>query len=75
MGTPVDLAGDGRCDSPGFSAKYCTHVVFAAQLGRILHVSMWKSLLNHVCNKHDGHEGPFTECLRRSQRVGYWKLT
>ena len=22
---PVVLAGDGRCDSPGFSAKYCVY--------------------------------------------------
>ena len=22
---PLRLAGDGRCDSPGFSAKYCTY--------------------------------------------------
>lgn len=24
-GEPVHVAGDGRCDSPGFSAKYCTY--------------------------------------------------
>lgn len=24
-GRPLRLAGDGRCDSPGFSAKYCTY--------------------------------------------------
>ena len=23
--SPVDLVGDGRCDSPGFNAKYCTY--------------------------------------------------
>ncbi|CAN7940051.1 unnamed protein product [Ixodes pacificus] len=23
---PLDLAGDGRCDSPGFSAKYLTYL-------------------------------------------------
>lgn len=33
----MDLAGDGRCDSPGHSAKYCTYVLYAEQLGRILH--------------------------------------
>lgn len=24
-GTPLQLSGDGRCDSPGYSAKYCTY--------------------------------------------------
>ena len=24
-GTPLQLPGDGRCDSPGYSAKYCTY--------------------------------------------------
>ncbi|XP_037529147.1 uncharacterized protein LOC119406472 [Rhipicephalus sanguineus] len=33
----VDLAGDGRCDSPGYSAKYLAYSVLAAQNGCILH--------------------------------------
>ncbi|KAL1437561.1 hypothetical protein MTO96_048836 [Rhipicephalus appendiculatus] len=33
----VDLAGDGRCDSPGYSAKYLTYSVLAMQNGCILH--------------------------------------
>lgn len=37
VGTAVDLAGDGRCDSPGHSAKYCTYVLYAGQIGRIFH--------------------------------------
>ena len=24
-GKHIDLTGDGRCDSPGYSAKYCTY--------------------------------------------------
>ncbi|XP_037519793.1 uncharacterized protein LOC119396590 [Rhipicephalus sanguineus] len=28
-----------------------------------LTLSMWRSLLNHICNIHHGHEGPYTECL------------
>ncbi|XP_042149477.1 uncharacterized protein LOC121047753 [Ixodes scapularis] len=36
-GQEVDLAGDGRCDSPGFSAKYMTYSLHAAQLNKILH--------------------------------------
>ncbi|KAK7499817.1 hypothetical protein BaRGS_00008908 [Batillaria attramentaria] len=26
-GVPLRIAGDGRCDSPGFSAKYCTYTL------------------------------------------------
>ncbi|CAN7981801.1 unnamed protein product [Ixodes pacificus] len=35
--SPVDLSVDGRCDSPGFSAKYLTHSVYAPQINKILH--------------------------------------
>ncbi|KAM7303197.1 uncharacterized protein ISCGN_013178 [Ixodes scapularis] len=35
--SPVDLSGDGRCDSPGFSAKYLTYSVYAPQINKILH--------------------------------------
>ncbi|KAL1485360.1 hypothetical protein MTO96_032007 [Rhipicephalus appendiculatus] len=135
----LDLAGDGRCDSPGHSTKYLTYTVFETKTNRILHceqvqvgevhrssnqdqllkgqliykvyihltyvyvlpcfadphpgvraflrkkklrhfydawhiakagngdgdliVSMWRSMLNHICNRHVGHQGPFTACL------------
>ena len=29
MSVPITLAGDGRCDSPGYSAKYCTYTLMA----------------------------------------------
>ena len=29
----VVLVGDGRCDSPGHSAKYCTYTFMAANTG------------------------------------------
>ncbi|CAN7976035.1 unnamed protein product [Ixodes persulcatus] len=31
---PLDLAGDGRCDSPGFSAKYLTYSLFVGHVKR-----------------------------------------
>ncbi|KAH6920774.1 hypothetical protein HPB50_028237 [Hyalomma asiaticum] len=37
QGCNVDLAGDGRCDSPGFSAKFMTYSLHVAQLNKILH--------------------------------------
>ncbi|KAH7961481.1 hypothetical protein HPB52_009362 [Rhipicephalus sanguineus] len=179
----VDLAGDGRCDSPGYSAKYLAYSVLAVQNGCILHteqvqvgespevpnsvsmekqglakcltaveelgihigslttdrhpgvkqycrkhkpniphwydvwhvgkglkkkllaasrrhrvlspwiqsiinhlywvaamgqgdgdlvVSMWRSLLNHVCDKHDGHDGPYEKCLHDQLEDREW---
>ncbi|XP_077560720.1 uncharacterized protein LOC144175517 [Haemaphysalis longicornis] len=35
-GTEVELAGDGRFDSPGFSATYMTYSVLATEVGRII---------------------------------------
>lgn len=37
QGRDIDLAGDGRCDSPGFSAKYLTYSIHVAQLNKIVH--------------------------------------
>lgn len=35
-GTEVALAGDGRCDSPKFSATYMAYSVLATEVGRII---------------------------------------
>ncbi|XP_040074125.3 uncharacterized protein LOC115325300 [Ixodes scapularis] len=184
-GKNLDLAGDGRCDSPGFSAKYCTYTFHEASTKKLIHieqvqvretaevpssnamekvaflrglaklkdqgftiasfmsdrhpgvechmrtmesgtkhyfdtwhiskgvkkkllaasrsgpckdlevwvqpvnnhlyhcaalgegngplmVSMWMSLLNHVVNKHDGHDGPYHECLHQPLSDRAW---
>ncbi|CAN8017600.1 unnamed protein product, partial [Ixodes persulcatus] len=34
---PLDLAGDGRCDSPGFCAKYLTYSLFVGHVNKIVH--------------------------------------
>ena len=34
----VILCGDGRCDSPGSSAKYCTYTLMESSTGTILGV-------------------------------------
>lgn len=36
QGRDADLAWDGRCDSPGFSAKYLTYSIQVAQLNKIV---------------------------------------
>ncbi|CAN7976992.1 unnamed protein product, partial [Ixodes persulcatus] len=37
-GKAIDLAGDGRCDSPGFLAKYCTYTFHEATTKKIIHM-------------------------------------
>ena len=37
---PVTLLGDGRCDSPGFSAKYGTYTLMEDKSGSILNFSL-----------------------------------
>ena len=32
----VILVGDGRCDSPGHSAKYCTYTFIETETGRVV---------------------------------------
>ncbi|KAH8032901.1 hypothetical protein HPB51_003477 [Rhipicephalus microplus] len=33
----VEIAGDGQCDSPGYSVKYCSYIVLAMEVGEILY--------------------------------------
>lgn len=37
---PVSLAGDGRCDSPGYSAKYGTYSFFENGTNKIIHFEL-----------------------------------
>ncbi|CAN7950596.1 unnamed protein product, partial [Ixodes hexagonus] len=37
-GKSIDLAGDGRCDSPGFSAKFCTYSFHEAVTKKIIQI-------------------------------------
>ncbi|KAG0425581.1 hypothetical protein HPB47_027267 [Ixodes persulcatus] len=51
------------------------HLYHCAALGEgngPLMVSMWMSLLNHVVNKHDGHDGPYHECLHQPLPARAW---
>ncbi|KAH9376207.1 hypothetical protein HPB48_004233 [Haemaphysalis longicornis] len=51
------------------------HLYFVAAMAEgdaELIMSMWRSLLNHICDKHDGHEGPFAECLHEPLGERLW---
>ena len=39
-GKPLQLSGDGRCDSPGHSAKYCTYSLMDSVTDLILDYSL-----------------------------------
>ena len=41
-GRSLLLAGDGRCDSPGFSAKYCTYSLMDTGTNLIVHTETLK---------------------------------
>ncbi|XP_064461908.1 uncharacterized protein LOC135372144 [Ornithodoros turicata] len=36
-GQPVELVSDGRCDSPGFSAKYMTYSFLASSVNKVIY--------------------------------------
>ena len=39
-GKKPHLAGDGRCDSPGFNAKYCHYTFMLDETKEILHTEL-----------------------------------
>jgi solute carrier family 8 (sodium/calcium exchanger) len=40
QGKKVILAGDGRHDSMGHSAKYCTYTIFCCTVGLLIHIEL-----------------------------------
>ncbi|KAH9384881.1 hypothetical protein HPB48_026911 [Haemaphysalis longicornis] len=49
------------------------HLHFVAAMTKAdaeLSLCMWKSLLNHICDKHDGRTGPFVEYLHERASWG-----
>lgn len=64
QGKVTDLCGDGRCDSPGFSAKFLTYSFLSQSLGKIIHteqvqvreVSRNQRTLQDAHNKRKGKE-------------------
>ena len=39
-GSPIDICGDGRCDSPGHSAKYGTYTMMHEASGKVIDFSL-----------------------------------
>ncbi|XP_063969971.1 uncharacterized protein LOC129284132 [Lytechinus pictus] len=39
-GEPVTVIGDGRCDSPGYSAKFCTYTMMNMKTNKILGMAL-----------------------------------
>ncbi|KAL1483282.1 hypothetical protein MTO96_033298 [Rhipicephalus appendiculatus] len=67
----VDLTGDGRCDSPGYSAKYLTYSVLAMQNGCILHseqVQVGES--PEVTNSVSMEKRGLAKCLTALENLG-----
>ncbi|XP_077518731.1 uncharacterized protein LOC144128843 isoform X2 [Amblyomma americanum] len=58
----------------GWIVSIIDHLYWVAAMGRgdgDLVVSMWNSLLN-VCNKHNGHEGPYQKCIHGPLEKRLW---
>lgn len=47
---PVKLAGDGRCDSPGHSAKYCSYSLMDAATSEVLHCELLQVNYSYTYN-------------------------
>ncbi|KAH9372204.1 hypothetical protein HPB48_019215 [Haemaphysalis longicornis] len=53
-------------------ANHLYWVAAMAQGDSELILSMWKSILNNVCDVHTGHDGPFAECLHEPLEDRQW---
>ncbi|XP_077508727.1 uncharacterized protein LOC144120179 [Amblyomma americanum] len=51
------------------------HLYWVAGAGEgngVLVVSMWRSLLNHICNVHEGHDRPYCKCMHGPMGHRHW---
>ena len=56
------LSGDGRCDSPGKSAKFCTYSITDSETNQILHFENVDKREVGLCSPNMEREG-MTRCL------------
>ena len=51
QGKDLVLCGDGRCDSPGSSAKFCTYILMETETNKIIHcITVAKSEVSVLIN-------------------------
>ncbi|XP_030221446.1 uncharacterized protein LOC115550493 [Gadus morhua] len=88
VGGGISICGDGRSDSPGFSAKYTTYSFMSNATQEIIMVDLvqelkrrWMSVLHHICGIHRWEEdGQERTCYHRDlteeqQRRKKWLQT
>ena len=56
----MNLIGDGRCDSPGHNAKYCTFTMITDE-GKVAYFSLVQ--VNEVTSSNAMEEEGFERCL------------
>ena len=68
-GQRLAISGDGRCDSPGYSAKYCTYTMMLQESGEILnyHIVQVTETTSSVAMEKEG----FKRCLDDLIAVGF----
>jgi hypothetical protein len=68
-GQCLAISGDGRCDSPGFSAKYCTYTIMVQDTGEILHFQVVQvtETTSSVAMEKEGS----TRCLDDLLQLGF----
>ena len=63
-GKVIALCGDGRCDSPGSSAKYCTYSLMESETGAIIHVET-------IDKREVNFKSPAMECEALDRGIKY----
>ena len=65
-GKHIALTGDGSCDSPGYSAKYCTYTFIEQSSGQIIDFELVQ--VSEVANSCVMEKEAFFRALSRLQR-------
>ena len=65
---PVSIIGDGRCDSPGYSAKYCTYTVMEQSSDKILDFQLIQ--VSEVPNSPAMEKVGLERCLQKLSTAG-----
>ena len=69
-GKEIKIAGDGQCDSPGFSAKYCTYSLMDQQNGKIVNFNVKQ--VTECTSSVAMETEAFVECVRFMAEQGIY---